>query len=152
MPLRLFLFLSLTGCWSSDSVEKNTSPQAPLASGEKSTTKPWLSTPELMVRGKKSYDKNCALCHGEEGKGDGYAARGLEPAPRNLVLGNWSEDGSTIGLFKTIKNGIAKTAMPSFGHLPLEERWALVHHLQAVTKNKIISDSEDLEVFSQSNR
>lgn len=36
--------------------------------------------------GRKLYVENCAMCHGPAGLGDGPAARGQTPAPKNLTL------------------------------------------------------------------
>src|SRR5690606_4649488 len=37
-----------------------------------------------VARGKALYAQHCAACHGADGKGDGPAAKGLEPAPSNF--------------------------------------------------------------------
>lgn len=110
---------------------------------------PWVSSPEMVAHGKTAYQNNCAFCHGNTGVGDGPAGATLVPKPRNLVEGKWTADGSTIGLFKTIAGGLPGTAMAAFGHLPLNDRWAMVHYIQSITKNKIVSPAQELEQFAQ---
>src|SRR5262245_26855270 len=41
------------------------------------------------VDGAKIYADRCVLCHGPEGKGDGPAAAGLNPKPRNHTDGTY---------------------------------------------------------------
>ena len=44
-------------------------------------------TASHLNKGKKIYTEYCMACHGVEGKGDGPAALGLYPPPRNFTLG-----------------------------------------------------------------
>ncbi len=45
--------------------------------------------PEIAAEAKILYDARCALCHGVTGKGDGVAAAGLSPQPRDLTSAEW---------------------------------------------------------------
>ena len=45
--------------------------------------------PEVAAEAKTIYDARCALCHGVTGKGDGVAAAGLSPQPRDLTAAEW---------------------------------------------------------------
>lgn len=113
---------------------------------------PWISSEAMIAHGKSVYQTNCAFCHGAQGKGDGAAGATLVPKPRNLVKGDWKNGGSTVGLFKTLKNGIAGTSMAAFGHLPLVDRWAMVHYIQDITENKIITPKGELEAFAKAEK
>jgi Cytochrome c len=46
-------------------------------------SKPALAT---VARGKASFHERCAVCHGEQGKGNGPAAGALTPRPTNLTV------------------------------------------------------------------
>lgn len=79
-----------------------------------------------LATAKALYSTHCASCHGVEGKGDGPAAQGLNPAPSNFH--DWARQGqrSVFSLFNTITLGVPGTAMPSFqGVLSESQRWAL---------------------------
>ena len=99
-------------------------------------TEPWVSTPELVAYGKKVFNTNCALCHGNEGKGDGAAGASLNPKPRNLVEGKWTQGGGMINHFKVLQNGIKGTSMASYSHFKPADRWALVVYIESITENK----------------
>ena len=109
--------------------------------------RPWISTEALLAQGQKVYKTQCALCHGPKGLGDG--SPGLVPPPRNLVEGKWQQGGSAIELFTTLQKGITGTSMVSFKHLPLLDRWALVHYIHSITKNKVTDDPKELEEFAK---
>ena len=94
--------------------------------------------------GQESFKKNCAVCHGEKGLGDGLAARFLFPKPRNFsdvmfkIRSTSSGDVPTEqDLFDTIKNGMPGSAMPSFSYLQDEERWDLIEYIKTLGVKKI---------------
>ena len=59
-------------------------------------------TPDLVSRGKASYETNCATCHGPGGKGDGEAAIALDPKPRNLVSDQFKKGTAAAQVFETV--------------------------------------------------
>jgi len=71
------------------------------------------------------YAQHCAACHGAQGRGDGPAAKGLEPAPSNFHDLERMAQRSAYGLYNTITLGVEGTAMSAFKQLSEEERWAL---------------------------
>lgn len=112
--------------------------------------KPWVENEALVQHGQKIYKMNCAVCHGDSGKGDGAAGAALVPPPRNLVEGKWKIGGSSIELFTTLQNGIAGGSMASFKHLPKVDRWALVQYIRSITQNKGADDSAKLDAYGAS--
>jgi len=106
----------------------------------------WISTTEMVAAGAKIYGQNCASCHGAGGKADGIAAT---PETRNLVEGKWKAGGKSVELFATLQNGLEGTGMQSFKtQISKNKRWALVHFVRSITKNKIADDIEKLEAFA----
>lgn len=64
------------------------------------------------VSGQAVFAANCATCHGQDGRGDGPAATGLEPPPSDLTDSMWTTgDGSLQALKNTIEHGSPGTAM-----------------------------------------
>lgn len=102
---------------------------AVLAGGAARAAEPPKKTPDLIAKGKASYEMNCASCHGDKGLGDGVAAAALEPKPRNLVTGPYRNGTKPGQVFATLEKGIEGTTMISFGHLPADERWALTYYV-----------------------
>ena len=82
------------------------------------------SAPDLQ-RAATLYASLCASCHGVQGRGDGPASRGLEPAPSNFHDGDRMAQRSVYGLYNTITLGVNGTAMASYSQLNEEERWGL---------------------------
>ncbi len=87
--------------------------------------------------GEALYKKQCAICHGAEGKGDGPAADFLFPKPRDFTFGVFKMRVTPSGspptdddLFRTISNGMPGSAMPSFAHLSKADRRALVDFIK----------------------
>lgn len=82
------------------------------------------AAPDLQ-RGKALYAGSCAACHGAEGRGDGPAAKRLDPPPADFHDSGRMAQRSAYGLYSTITLGVSGTAMPSFKQLSEEDRWAL---------------------------
>lgn len=111
---------------------------------------PWVSSDDMINRGKKVFGTSCAMCHGNEGRGDGPAGASLRPPPRNLVEGKWKQGGRSQDLFKTLATGVPGTSMVSFQSLPVNDRWAMVHFIRSITKDKPADDAKALEAFAKS--
>ena len=110
---------------------------------------PWVSSPALLLKGEKVYQINCASCHGNKGVGDGIVAASLIPKPRNLREGQWKQGGSSIQLYTTLISGVEGSSMVSFSYLSQLDRWALVHYIRSITKNKVEDDFEKLKEFAK---
>lgn len=90
------------------------------------------------ARGAELYATHCASCHGPRGEGDGPAAAGLDPPPRNLTSGRlkfasvpaWTTPRDEDYL-DVLEHGLTGTAMASFAHLPLEDRKELVRYIRS---------------------
>lgn len=111
--------------------------------------KPWESSPDMIAHGRKVFLSNCAMCHGQDGKGDGPAGMSLNPRPRNFVEGKWKQGGRSQDLFKTLVTGIPGSSMVSFKALPKNDRWSLVHYIRSITQNKVSDDAKALEDFAK---
>lgn len=78
-----------------------------------------------LARGAELFSANCASCHGAEGRGDGPAGKGLDPAPADLTDAARIDKRSPYGLYNTISLGVAGTGMAAYTQLSNEDRWAL---------------------------
>ena len=82
------------------------------------------------------YALHCSPCHGETGRGDGPAARFLDPPPRDFTTGAFRFVTTTNGipsdkdLFEVIAAGLNGTAMLPFGHLPHDQIGLLVEQVR----------------------
>jgi caa(3)-type oxidase subunit IV len=91
---------------------------------------PWISRPELVEVGKRVYATQCAACHGIEGRGDGPAAGGLVPRPRNLhTIEGWLNGPKVTEIYRTLSEGVG--GMPAFTNLSIDERWGVSHYTVA---------------------
>ncbi|MFQ5850131.1 MAG: c-type cytochrome [Candidatus Binatia bacterium] len=105
--------------------------------------KPPPPSPQLLALGKHVYNKKCTACHGVNGRGDGEAAYLLYPKPRDFVaaryrlVSTWERVPTNQDLFSTITRGMPGSAMPSWGHLPEKQRWALVYYLRSLAEKPI---------------
>lgn len=94
-------------------------------------------------QGRVLFASTCAACHGEEGRGDGPAARvlvdgwGRPIRPRNLRREAMRGGEGPEDLFRTISLGLEGRAMPPFQHLAEEERWALVAYVESLRPRRV---------------
>lgn len=90
-----------------------------------------IVTQRKTMLGRELYDLRCAVCHGEQGMGDGIAADYLYPRPRDFSLGLFKYKTSPGALpprdedlLQTIREGLHGTGMPGWKTLLSEEQMA----------------------------
>ena len=100
-----------------------------------SRSNPLQRTAVNVAKGKQLYDKNCALCHGPEGLGNGETGKGLNPPPANIAV-NINRHMATDGyIYWTVAEGGVPvgSAMPPFkGVLKEEEIWETILYLRTL--------------------
>ena len=92
-----------------------------------------------LAHGAQLYRDNCASCHGAEGKGDGAAGKGLDPAPADFTDAARIAQRSAYGLYNTITLGVGGTGMAAYRQLTDDDRWALAFFVSqfAVTPQQL---------------
>lgn len=67
---------------------------------------PLAKNTQATAEGKNIFKKQCSICHGETGKGDGMAGAGLNPKPTNLTSENIAKqsDGTIFWKITTGKS------------------------------------------------
>ena len=110
-------------------------PTPPVPFAARFAQNPVPDTPEAIDAGKATYQKNCAVCHGPKGLGDGPAAFTLTPRPFNLQVHVPQHAPGEI--FYWISDGVASTTMPAWkDQLSETERWELIRYLQALASGR----------------
>jgi mono/diheme cytochrome c family protein len=91
-------------------------------------TNPTPVSEESLARGRMYYQLNCAVCHGNEGKGDGSAvAFGMIPMP---IISDATKARNDGYLFAIMRNG--RGAMPPYNRIEESERWDVVNYVRAL--------------------
>jgi mono/diheme cytochrome c family protein len=92
--------------------------------------KPELSlSPGEQVNAEKLYVKNCAMCHGRQGRGDGAAAGALAPKPTDFRQERPSLDYAE----DVLAQGVPGTAMPPWrDRLDAEQRRLLARYARSL--------------------
>ena len=86
---------------------------------------------EVLEKGKALYHGKgtCFNCHGKNGAGDGVAAMGLDPSPRNFRHHGFRRHRTEGEIFWVIKHGSPGTGMVGFGGvLTDEEIWSIIQY------------------------
>jgi cbb3-type cytochrome c oxidase subunit II len=98
---------------------------------------------ERLSRGKLLYERNCAGCHGLEGRGNGEAAPWLLVRPRDFTLAKYKYRSTFLGklpldgdLYRSLVRGLPGTAMPSWRELSDEQLWSLVDYIKTFYEGK----------------
>lgn len=98
--------------------------------------------PDLR-HGETLFAQYCAGCHGQQGKGDGTLAKGMDPAPRNFHDELRMRQRSLYGLYNTITLGVQGTPMRAFRELSEADRWALAFYAADLRTNPhVVADGE----------
>jgi len=99
-------------------------------------------TPEVLAEARSHFADHCAVCHGNDGKGQTAMGPNFYPKAPDMTLAETQalSDGE---LFATIENGIRLTGMPGWGNGTAESAygsWTLVHfirHLPKITAEEL---------------
>jgi mono/diheme cytochrome c family protein len=86
--------------------------------------------------GQPLYAVNCAMCHGNSGKGEGAAGASLAVNPTDLTTGSIHSDPDGK-LFLVIKNGKTtdgKIVMPPVRRLSDEQIWQMVAYVRTLAQ------------------
>lgn len=75
----------------------------------------------------------CAVCHGDEGRGDGPMAPNLSPPPQDLHdPSTYRAGASAEEIASTIQKGLVVfqgSGMPAYAHIPEDERLELARYI-----------------------
>ena len=84
------------------------------------------------------FTTHCAACHGPQGRGDGPAGKGMNPAPSNFHNTERLNNRSLYSLYSTITLGVKGTPMPGFNSISDEQRWALAFYVGGLRSSEQI--------------
>lgn len=86
--------------------------------------------------GEAQFKQLCASCHGATGEGDGPAAAGLNPKPRDMTDPEWQESVDDEHIRTVTERGGAAVGlaptMTAFGHLSDEQIDNLVAYIRSL--------------------
>jgi mono/diheme cytochrome c family protein len=91
-------------------------------------------TMDLLKRGQKEFQVNCAVCHGATGQGNGITSKyGL------LSIANYHQDKyrqmADGQIFNTITNGY-NTMMAYGDKVTVKDRWAIIAYIRALQRSQ----------------
>jgi high-affinity iron transporter len=87
--------------------------------------------PPSAPRAKELFATSCALCHGEDGKGETEKARTLTPPPVSFFSAGRMSRISPRVAFEALTFGVGNTGMASFEALSPDDRWSLAFRVVA---------------------
>jgi mono/diheme cytochrome c family protein len=91
---------------------------------EISRTNPYEGSQSAERAGQKLFLRECSDCHGEHGEGSGRSPALASPALDHFPAGT---------IFWILRNGSLRHGMPSFAHLPAQQRWQIVTYLKSLS-------------------
>jgi mono/diheme cytochrome c family protein len=98
-------------------------------------TNPLAVTVQILEEGKALFTRECMVCHGDAGTGDGPYSDALQPPPPDFSDGSYGtlQDPSytDADYFWRIAEGLPWSAMPAWKlQYGAEDRWKLVHYVR----------------------
>lgn len=97
---------------------------------------PVPASPEVLAESRSHFADHCAVCHGNDGKGQTTFGQKMFPRAPDMTL-DATQRLSDGELFAVIENGIRLTGMPGWGDGTAESArgsWGLVHFVRNLSK------------------
>ncbi|WP_395739063.1 c-type cytochrome [Prosthecobacter sp.] len=95
----------------------------------------------LYMQGKFVYERNCIVCHGQRGDGNGEMSPTLKPKPRSFREGMFKFRTTPYTMLptdddlrRTITHGLSGTAMGAFSHLQSDEVEAVIAYVKSFSR------------------
>jgi mono/diheme cytochrome c family protein len=148
----LFQAFTLAGCGNStgasrsdpevaDSLISNVDMAVAEANPDEPEVDPFARYTYAERSGQQLFSQYCAVCHGIEGRGDGFNAYNLEPRPRDLADSTYMNFISDQALREVITQGgrgsNKSVLMPAYGHtLTSQEIEWLVAYIRALSTGR----------------
>ncbi len=90
---------------------------------------------------KRLYLHYCSVCHGAEGKGDGFNSYNLDPKPKSFTDSTFLEKADSVYLFNVIEGGgkvvDISAMMPPYGRtLTVKEIEKLAEYVMFLSKDR----------------
>jgi putative copper resistance protein D len=104
-----------------------------IPAGAEKEVSPFKPSAAALKQGKAIFDKNCARCHGPEGKGDGKESDPANPAAD--LTDPFRVDLNPEGVMFHRVSGGKPPVMPSFkSQLSAQEIWTVVQYAKSLRK------------------
>ena len=127
--LSLLTVTTLTAAlWLSNAYAHDPHEHSHAPASAKKLKNPLTATEANIDSGRTLYNKNCASCHGEDGKANTDIASGMKVKPADLTALHGRTDGE---IYWVITNGIKKSGMPGFStKAKANERWQMTLYVK----------------------
>lgn len=94
-----------------------------------------LASDEARARGRATFQKKCALCHGERADGNGVRSSALSRKPANFRSTDWRSTTSPRDVFRILSEGKRGTSMPAWPTLSDEQKWDVIAYVLSVAED-----------------
>jgi mono/diheme cytochrome c family protein len=92
---------------------------------------PLPPTVETLENGKHVFTRECMVCHGDAGTGEGVYRESIQPIPPDFSVKDSYKDYTDADYFWRISEGVPWTPMPVWKSRYSEaDRWALVYYIR----------------------
>jgi mono/diheme cytochrome c family protein len=110
-------------------------------------------TVEVLEEGKTIFTRECMVCHGDAGRGNGPYRNGLQPSPPDFGDGSYgtlqNPSYTDADYYWRISEGLPWSAMPSWKlQYNEQDRWKLVHYIRVMfTQTEALPSVTSAQVY-----
>lgn len=94
-----------------------------------------------LTNGKILFSQNCISCHGQDGMGDGYEGKNLDPKPANFHNSERMSAISAFHVYNTVRLGVPGTGMVAWNNFSDKEIWDLSFYIMSLRHAQMASNA-----------